>query len=330
MSGSNLKATIFIPTYFGEKYLEKLLTMVFKQEVPYEYEVLIFDTSSTDRTPQIIESFQRQHSNLRFKTITKQEFGHGRTRNQAAHEAKGEIVVYLSQDAIPAHKRWLYEMIRPFEINEKIVGVVGKQWPRRNCVPLMKSEINGVFGNLGPEMGTTLFYKDDFANKQNVYEALCFYSDVNSAARRHYLLEQFPYRDVQYAEDQLLGRDIIDAGYYKAFAPRGVVWHSNDLTLREYKHRLFDETIGLREIGAEVPLPSFKAIVRMFIRGNLRDTRNTLRDKGYSFPEKLYWLMVNPFFHIEKWRGICKAIKADLDDPVIREKYSLERKKKNT
>ena len=51
--------------------------------------------------------------------------------------------------------------------------------------------------------------------------AVTFYSDVNSAARKDILTGEVPYRDVSYAEDQLLGRDVISAGYIKAYdAPR--------------------------------------------------------------------------------------------------------------
>ena len=39
--------TVFIPTYFGEDYLEDLFTMVFRQKIDKSYEVLVYDTSST-------------------------------------------------------------------------------------------------------------------------------------------------------------------------------------------------------------------------------------------------------------------------------------------
>ncbi len=319
-----IKATIFIPTWFGEQYLEEVLTSIFKQKVSFEYEVLIYDTSSKDRTPEIIENFAKKHKNLRHKTITKDQFGHGKTRNAAAHDAKGEIVVYISQDVTPAHDRWLYEMVKPFELNEKIVGVMGKQDPRPHCFPLLKSEIRSVFRGFGPDFGTTVFYKDSFVNDQSVYDAISFYSDVNSAARKSFLTGTLSYQDVPYAEDQLFGRDLIDAGYMKAYVPRGNVIHSNDMTLGEYKHRMFDETMGLRKIGIPVAIPGKKLIVKMCLRGMLRDAVNILRDDQYSWKRKLYWLVMNPCYHINKWRGIRKAALTDIDDKSTLDKYSLE------
>jgi rhamnosyltransferase len=318
------KATVFIPTWFGERYLDEVLDAVFKQKVPFKYEVLIYDTSSKDRTPEIIEKYAKKHKNLRHKTITKDEFGHGKTRNAAAHDAKGEIVVYISQDVTPAHNRWLYEMIKPFELSEKIVGVMGKQDPRPHCFPLLKSEIRSTFRNFGPDFGTTLFYKDDFVQNQSDYDAISFYSDVNSAARKGFLVGKIPYQDVPYAEDQLFGRDVIDAGYIKVYAPRGNVIHSNDMTLGEYKHRMFDETMGLRKIGIPVAVPGRKLILKMIIRGIIRDTLNISQDSQYSWKRKLYWLVMNPFFHVNKWRGIRLATLVSVDDRSALNKYSLE------
>ena len=326
---TEIKATVFIPTWFGEQYLDEVLKSVFRQKTPFLFEVLIYDTSSKDRTPQIIEKFAKMHKNLRYKTITKEEFGHGKTRNAAAHDAKGEIVVYISQDVTPAHNRWLYEMVKPFDLNNKIVGVIGKQDPRPHCFPLLKTEIRRTFKGFGPDYGTTVFYKDEFIKDQSTYDAVCFYSDVNSAARKSFLTGDIPYQDVPYAEDQLFGRDVIDAGYQKAYAPRANVVHSNDMTLSEYKHRMFDETMGLRKIGIPVPVPGKRAIIKMVSRGIIRDTLNILRDSQYSKKRKLYWLVLNPLYHVEKWRGVRLATLTDLDDTKIQDKYSLEKIREN-
>lgn len=321
---NNIKATVFIPTWFGEQYLDEVLSSVFKQKVPFKFEVLIYDTSSTDKTPKIIKKYAKKHSNLRYKVITKEEFGHGKTRNAAAHDAKGEIVVYISQDVTPANNQWLYEIVKPFELSDKIVGVFGKQDPRPHCFPLLKSEIRSVFKGFGPDFGTTVFYKDDFVKDQGTYDAISFYSDVNSAARKSFLTGELPYQDVPYAEDQLLGRDIINAGYLKAYAPRASVIHSNDMKLSEYKHRMFDETFGLRKIGLKVKAPSRKTVLKLIVRGIARDTVHTLRDNQYSTKRKLYWLVLNPFYHIEKWRGVRLGALADLSGKVA-DKYSLEK-----
>lgn len=322
---NELKATVFIPTYNGEKYLKDILKIVFKQQVPFDYEVLIIDSGSKDNTLSIIEKFRKDHNNLRLIEIPNTEYGHGKTRDEAAHLAHGEIVVYLSHDAVPSNIHWLYELVKPFEINDKIVGVMGKQAPRYKCVPLLKNEINAVFRNLGSEYGTTIFYKDHFVNKQSIYDHICFYSDANSAARRVFLTGKLPYKHVPYAEDQVLGRDIIDAGYMKAYAARAIVVHSNDLKLSEYKKRTYDEIIGLRKAGVAVAIPSRKGVVKMTVLGIIKDAIKTILDSQYSFKRKVFWLFLNPFYHIEKWRGVRLATRVSLADNESIDKYSLEK-----
>lgn len=324
----DIKATVFIPTYNGEKYLVEILKSVFKQVVDFKFEVLIIDSGSTDRTIKIIKEYQNGHKNLSFEEIPNSEFGHGKTRNYAAHQAKGEIVVYLSHDAIPSHNRWLYEITKPFELNDKIMGVTGKQTPRHKCVPLLKYEIQHTFRNLGPDFGTTIFYKDDFMKNPVFSDGVGFYSDVNSAARKDFLINSIPYRDVPYAEDQLFGRDLIEAGYYKAYASRADVIHSNDLLLREYKHRMFDEMVGLRRIGVEIRNPSIKSIIKSIVFGVIKDGIRTVFDEQYSFKRKIYWLATNPLYHIEKWRGIRLSAKADIENGDLINKHSLESKRK--
>jgi len=329
MATNKIKATIFIPTLNGEDDLERLLQAIFRQQLDSKFEVLIIDSSSTDGTLDIINKYMKKHKNLRLVVIEKQDFGHGKTRNKAAQLANGEIVVYITQDAIPSHDRWLYEFIKPFDLNKKIVGITGKQIPNPGCFPLLKYEIQSVFGNLGPDFGTTIFYKDDFVKDQGVYDAISFYSDVNSAARREYLRGKFPLKDVPYAEDQLLGRDIIDAGYYKAYAPRASVFHSNDLKLSEYKNRMFDETFGLRRLGINVTIPSKKFILKQVVINSTKDFIRIVKDGQYSKKRKIFWIFINPFFHVEKWRGVRLGAMADLSDKDMINKHSLEKKRAN-
>ena len=301
-------ATVVILTYNGERYLPDILGALSVQRYDGEVEVLVIDSGSTDATLDIVAA----HPEVRLHTIPNSEFGHGRTRNLAAHLARGRYVAYLTHDAVPSHDRWLYELLKPFELHPEVAGVMGSQIPRPGCFPLLKYEIRSVFSGFGPGFGTTLFYEDEFVQDEAVRNAVTFYSDVNSAARREVLTGEVPYRDVSYAEDQLLGRDLIAAGYLKAYAPRASVVHSNDMTLREYDDRMVDETRGLREVGIDVAVPSVPVVARMVARGVVRDQVNIVRDGDFSPLRKAYWSVVNPLFHLQKWRGVRRGASAPL------------------
>lgn len=316
---AQLDATIVILTYDGEQYIEQILDAIFAQEFDGTFEVLVIDSGSSDRTLE----FVRRRPQVRLHEIPNSEFGHGRTRNLAASLATGQHVVYLTHDAIPATSRWLHELLAPFSLSDRVAAVMGKQVPRPNCFPLLKYEIRGVFAGFGPDFGTTLFYKDDFMQGRPLTDAVGFYSDVNSAARRDVLMGPIPYREVQYAEDQLFGRDVVEQGLVKAYAGRAAVVHSNDLTLAEYGKRMFDETVGLLDIGLEQRAPRGRERAHLLRHGIARDTVRILRDPDYSWKRKLYWLVMNPRYHVAKWRAVERAL-AVADDHEARRAHSLE------
>lgn len=314
-----LDVTITILTFNGADYLRAILDAVDQQDFNGTFDVLVIDSGSTDGTLDIIADFP----DTRLHQIPQEEFGHGRTRDLAAHLSRGNFTAYLTHDAVPASTRWLHHLVEPMRQNNTVVAVMGKQRPRPRCFPLLKYEILGVFGNAGVDFGYTISSADT-APEGALREAAAFYSDANSAAQTAVLRDHVPYRDVPYAEDQLFGRDVLAAGYAKAYSPHALVEHSNDLTLCEYGQRIFDEFYGLRELGLPVPTPTRWGAIARALRSALADERRIARDPAFSWKRRLYWWAVNPAFHAVKWRAIRRAACAPLHDTEVRAKHSLE------
>lgn len=317
--------TVAILTFNGETYLRQILDALRTQNYQNTLEVLVIDSGSTDSTLDIIAAYPE----VRLVKIPNSEFGHGRTRNYAATLVDTEIIAYLTHDAIPVNEHWAAELVAPFSYSDQLVAVMGKQMPRRGCFPLLKYEIRGVFGGLGSDLGNTIYestHRDD-AN-EGLLAAKAFYSDVNSATRREFLVNTLPYRDVRYAEDQLFGKDLLEAGFLKAYAPRALVEHSNDLTLAEYGPRVFDETVALREIGRDVQPLSWKSRLRLLVRGILGDSLRIVRDPEFSWRRRLYWIVVNPAFHFRKWKYHNLGANFDLSNSGESSSHSLEGRKK--
>lgn len=322
MSKNNLKATVFIPVYNGENdHLEETLTALFNQKTDFEWDALVYDSESTDNSAEIIRKFEKKHKNLTFVPYEKAKYSHGRTRQEAAEESKGEIMVYLSQDAVPANENWLSEMVAPFEISDKIVAVLGKQKPRHYCFPAMKYDINSVFDEQGVADAVTIWSRNS-PDLKGKYTKESFYSDVCSAAPRNFLVEKIGYRDVKYSEDYEYGKDVLDAGYLKAYNSKAIVEHSNDVLLREYKKRIFDESFNVRKNSGVTNPISLARVIFYTLRGSWNDFWKILADKDFSKKRKLYWIFVNPLFHLEKWRGVRLANRVNLDED--NKKYSLE------
>ncbi|HEM2752178.1 TPA: glycosyltransferase family 2 protein [Streptococcus suis] len=320
-----LKATVFIPVYNGERdHLEETLSALYRQVTDFKWDVLITDSGSSDNSVAIINHFSEKYGNLRLLHLSKEEFSHGKTRQMAAEISQGEIMVYLTQDAVPHNEQWLAEMVRPFAMHSDIVAVLGNQKPRHYCFPAMKYDILAVFNEQGVSDSLTFWQRFD-ESKKGQYTKESFYSDVCSAAPRKFLIEKIGYRDVAYSEDYEYGKDILDAGYIKVYNSKAIVEHSNDVRLSEYRQRIFDETYNVRLNSGVTNKVSVFSVIKQVLRGSYKDSIKILSDRDYSLKRKLYWLAINPLFHIEKWRGIRQANLVGLNQDVSR--YSLEKKR---
>lgn len=314
--------SVFVPTYNGEKYLGELIEAVLNQELPpdYEIELLITDSGSTDRTLEILELYKDR---LVFDQIPNSEFGHGKTRQDAARRARGEFILFLSQDATPTNYRWAKNMIEPFFISPRVGCVFGKQNPRPDAAVTIKREVSGVFGGLGAPDSLVIHRFESLVDKSQTNPLNTFFSDVNSAVRRSLLIGDIPFRDVQYSEDQALAEDMQRKSYLKAYTAIGQVWHSNIYTIKEYYKRKFDEYIGLQESTALELNPSKKSLLLGWIRPTIADYKFIRKDGDYGLKSKLLWYTRSPFYNIALQRGKYHAIKY-IEDVEMRKKISLE------
>jgi len=310
--------TVVIPTFNGERYLAAVLDAISQQRFGGSVETLVVDSGSKDGTLEIV----RARPAVRLHQIPNSEFGHGKTRNLAAQLATGRIVVFLTQDAIPAHASWLADLTAPLA---EAAAVTGRQIPRPGCFPLLKYEIQGSFAALGPADTVTIVSRDDSVD----LDSIAFYSDVNSATLRSFLIDTVPYQDLPYSEDFAFAKDLLAAGYRKAYSPMGSVIHSNDLTLGEYRKRVFDETVALRRIGHGVPHVTRR---RQFVRtgyGVLRDAVKIVLDPDFGPLQKIGWLLRNPWYQLVKWQSLYRATQVALDDREAIARGSLENHKRS-
>jgi rhamnosyltransferase len=317
--------SVFIPTYNGEPVLAELLTQVLKQQVPkgYELELMVTDSGSKDKTVDIVKSFGDK---IKFDEIPNSEFSHGKTRQRAAEKAKGDFILFLSQDATPRDDRWLIHMIEPFFISEKIGCVYGRQIPRPFAPPTIKREVATVFSGLGAPNAITLQREKSLVDQKTEGSLNSFFSDVNSAIRKD-LTKVIPFRDINYAEDQALATDMQHAGYLKAYAAEGSVWHSNEYTAKEYYHRKFDEYIGLIN-GVDYKIkPSYKSLLLGWVKPTLKDWSFTRKDQEYNLRAKIKFFTISPVYNYYAQLGKFMAAKYHGNQSKVR-RISLEERRK--
>jgi len=115
-----MEVSIIIPVYNGEKTLRQCLNSVLNQT--YEnYEVIVVDNNSTDKTKDIIKEFQDKSRKMKY--LFEPQRGRGAARNTGERTAKGNIVLMTDSDCIVPND-WIRHMIKPI-INEGYDAVQG-------------------------------------------------------------------------------------------------------------------------------------------------------------------------------------------------------------
>lgn len=238
-----MDATIVIPTKNAGIIFDEVLKNIFEQETQYSYEVICVDSGSKDSTLEIIKKYP-----VKLYEIEPSEYGHGKTRNYGASKGTGEFILFITQDAMPVDKYWLENFINGMKIDPEVVGGFGKHLPYPDCNLFDKRDITMHFDGFGKE--NTIYYLEDrerYQIEEGYRHLLAYYSDNNSCMRRS-IWEKYPYPDVNFAEDQIWARQMIELGYKKLYCPSAMVYHSHNFKLTTYFARYFDEYKGLYEL----------------------------------------------------------------------------------
>ncbi|MBA4373798.1 MAG: glycosyl transferase [Thermodesulfovibrio sp.] len=217
--------SVIIPTYNAALQLETLLKSLQQQTLPCE--IIVIDSGSTDRTPAI--AGQRGAT---VRVIDKDDFGHGRTRTLAGKLAQGDILVYLTQDALPVNTTSLERLLAPLA-DTTIGAVYGRQLPRPGAA-LLSSHLR-LFNY--PEVSYVRTLQD---RKQ--YGIKTPFLSNSFAAYRKACLDEIGWfsEKVIMGEDTLAGARLLLAGYRLAYTAEAAVYHSHDYTLLQDFRRAFD------------------------------------------------------------------------------------------
>lgn len=239
---------------------KSVLSSVLKQDVNFGYEVVIVDSGSTDGTIDFIKGIESSKPRIKLIEIEPTEFGHGKTRNFAASQSVGDFIVMITHDANPVNRDWLSNLIKPFGQDEKVAGVFGRHYAYEDATVFTKRDLKLHFDNFAA--GPKIVYLDDenrYQNDVGYRQWLHYFSDNNAALRRS-VWEKCPYPEVDFAEDQLWAKEIIQLGYKKAYADDAIVYHSHNYNLEQTLRRSYDESRALKRLFGYKLCPSIANI----------------------------------------------------------------------
>jgi rhamnosyltransferase len=228
-----MKTSVIIPTLNAGKSIGQLLSMLLSQDFESP-EIIIIDSSSDDDTVPVAKNF-----GTKTIVIPRESFNHGKTRNIAALEAQGDIIVFMTQDALPADNALLHKLTAPLKKPE-IAATYGKHVPKSDAPPLEAFARYFNYPDQGSVKGT------DDVKKYGI--KTFFFSNVCSSMKKEYFLKvgMFP-DDVRANEDMLIAAKFIRGGYEVAYVPEAIVVHSHNLSLLKLFRRYYDIGSSIRD-----------------------------------------------------------------------------------
>jgi rhamnosyltransferase len=222
-----MRTALIIPTRNAGEFLDRLLPALAAQTLQPD-EFLVIDSDSRDDT---VARFRA--AGARVKVIDAATFNHGGTRRMATQMVDAEILIFLTQDAIPDSPQSLANLCEELLVEPDIGLAYGRQLPHQGA-GLLAAQARRF--NYPPSSRTKR--KADAAQ---LGIKTCFSSDSFSAYRRTALeaVGGFP-ENVIGSEDAYLSGKLLLAGYAVRYAASACVRHSHDYRLMEEFRRYFD------------------------------------------------------------------------------------------
>ncbi len=147
-----MKVSIIIPAYNEEEFLPKCLKAIFSSDLPNDFEVIVVNNASTDKTERVAKNF---------KGVTvANELKKGVTRaRQAGYLASsGDILVFFDADSIVS-KNWFNIAIQKFQNDPQLIGVSGPYHFEKTSkvVAFLESIYNNIIMPVGEKIWKHIF-----------------------------------------------------------------------------------------------------------------------------------------------------------------------------
>lgn len=284
MELDKVKVDVIIPTYKPDDRLYKTVDRLLQQTRPVN-QIYLINTIPADGTRVSVAERYKDVERVTVKEILQSEFNHGGTRNMGVELSDADYVVMMTQDAVPADKHLIEELLAPFAEDD-----VAASYARQ----LATKEVGII-----EQYTRTFNYPAEDARKTKAdLERLgiktYFCSDVCAAYRKKTYLEMggFVTRTI-FNEDTIMASKLIDAGYTVAYAAGAKVFHAHKYTGKQQFQRNFDLGVShreYREIFDAVPSES----------EGIKLVKKTI---GYLCKQGKPWLIWNLI-----WQSGCKFL----------------------
>jgi len=265
--------SIVLVTRDGIRDLETVLDRIEAQQVDFAFETIAVDSGSRDGSAELLRGRVDQYIE-----IAPEHFDHGETRNLGIEKSRGEFVVLLVQDAVPATDRWLAHLVGPLREDPSAAASYARQLVRPDSRAITRHYLTQWLSASDQPRTSEIGDREAFERLSPTERfQLCVFDNVCSCIRRS-VWGTHPFPRTPIAEDLGWARDVLLARHRILYTPDASVVHSHDRSLGyEYRrtvgvHRRLFELFGMRTLPTAAALAravahSLALHLRCFVRG---------------------------------------------------------------
>ena len=243
-SMENIKVDVIIPVYHPGKEFSVLLERLTEQTAVI-HRIIAMNTEENYWNKEL----EQKYPLLEVHHLKKSEFDHGGTRAWAAELSDAEIMVFMTQDAVPADRNLIENLVKALEKEKMIAAAYARQLPNEMCS--FAERYTRSFNY--PEKSYVRTQRD-----LSLYVIKTFFSSNVCAAYKKEIYQELGgfVRKTIFNEDMIYAGKLIQMGYGIAYAADAKVIHSHNYSCMQQFHRNFDLGVSQAEhpeIFAGVP-----------------------------------------------------------------------------
>ncbi|MBI2673842.1 MAG: glycosyltransferase [Candidatus Zambryskibacteria bacterium] len=237
------ETSIVIRTYNEEKHIGNLLRAIETQDYK-DYEIIIIDSDSTDKTLEIAEKYP-----VEIIKIEKRDFTFGYALNVGCQASRGRYLVFASAHVLPATNSWLSHLTASFK-DPEVAMVYGRQKGNADSKYSEQKDFWRLFSKTAVNSKVPLYYANNAnaAIKKSIWEEERF---------DEYL---FGLEDIDWT------RRVTSKGLLIRYEPNAPVYHIHNETWPEVFNRYRREAIAAVRIGLPHPPQTHLGIWWLLLR----------------------------------------------------------------
>ena len=226
-----MEVDVLIPVYRPDGKLTELLKRLKTQNYPI-HRVILMNTEEKHFPTELTGIWDR----IEVYHLAKEEFDHGGTRDRGVRMSTADLVVCMTQDAMPADETLIEELVKPFD-DPEVWAAYARQLPNEDC-----REVEKYTRSFNYPEKSMVKTKEDL-DRLGIKTFFC--SNVCAAWRREKYLELGGFvKHTIFNEDMILAGTMIKQGGKIAYCAKAKVIHSHNYSAFQQFHRNFDLAVS--------------------------------------------------------------------------------------